>query len=132
MKTRFIKYLCVLFIPLLFSFTSQDDTLHLHSDDKKLFYYHSEWYSCAKTGRDLLKNKKQLLHAIEWIDHSLDLDINTLNLEIKGDYYLKVGDLLSAIEQYKKALKVNSTQYCLEEDFKRIEKKLAKLNRKKE
>ncbi|OHX68163.1 hypothetical protein NH26_18330 [Flammeovirga pacifica] len=119
----------LLLLPFLFSFTTQDDTLKLNNGNNKLFY-NQEWYHCAKTAKDLLNDNDQMVLALEWIDQSLDLDINSVNLEIKGDYYWKTGDIFSAIEQYKKALRVKSLKYCMDKDFKRIKKKLAKLNKK--
>ncbi|WP_157491347.1 hypothetical protein [Flammeovirga sp. SJP92] len=73
--------------------------------DKKLTD-ESEWLYYAESAKERILNNENLQDALELIDHSLDLQVNSTNLEIKGDYYIKIGDLDNAFEQYQKAIEL--------------------------
>ncbi|NME69191.1 hypothetical protein [Flammeovirga aprica] len=66
----------------------------------------SDWLYYAESAKERIINNENLQDALELIDQSLDLQVNSTNLEIKGDYYTKVGDLNNAFEQYQKAIEL--------------------------
>ncbi|WP_281614480.1 tetratricopeptide repeat protein [Flammeovirga sp. SubArs3] len=129
MNYRSLYLLLISVLPLLCSFDFQDDTLKDNSkrERKSKLIHHGKWYFFANNAKECLDDKNKIQEALEWIDHSLDIEINHLNLEIKGDYYVKIGDLQEAIIHYQKAILFDKEEYDEEKDKKRVQKKLTRI-----
>ncbi|MBD0403756.1 MULTISPECIES: hypothetical protein [unclassified Flammeovirga] len=116
MKHRVSLLLLLPLIVSLFSFSpvksdfplsSKNDTTKQDKERRKdKLSDESEWLFYAESAKQRILKNENLQDALELIDQSLDLQINPINLEIKGDYYTKMGDLNSAFEQYQKAIQL--------------------------
>lgn len=133
MKYRVIALLFILFSITLISFIPvTPDTLlpktskHQNQDKEKKkekLSKESDWLYYAETAKERIQQNQNLQDALELIDHSLDLQVNAINLEIKGDYYTRIGDLSNAFKQYQKAI-----QICIFDIYQK--RKLSKLQEK--
>lgn len=116
MKSRVFSSLIILFSILLFSCAPiESDALFPKSINRKeqdkegknkKLTSEKDWLYYAETAKNCINSNQNLHDALELIDHSIDLQINPINLEIKGDYYIKIGDLNNAFSQYKKAIEL--------------------------
>ncbi|AZQ62984.1 hypothetical protein EI427_12255 [Flammeovirga pectinis] len=109
MKYRVIKHLFLSFTLIFILFTSSTlsaSTHHGKQDkvtSKKNNSEKEEWLHYANSARQCIETSN-LMDALELIDISIEINKNSTNLEIKGDYYTSMGNLTKAFEHYQLAI----------------------------
>ncbi len=65
-----------------------------------------DWETYAKSAQICIEKNINMKEAFTWINHSIEIKESTMNLTIKGDYYLKNKLPRKAMEQYLKAIEL--------------------------
>ncbi|MBB6459927.1 hypothetical protein [Flammeovirga kamogawensis] len=109
MKYRVIKQLFLSFTLILLFLTSSlvsASIYHGKQDkvtSKKNTSEKEEWLHYANSAKQCIE-ASNLMDALELIDISIEINKNSTNLEIKGDYYTSMGNLTKAFEHYQLAI----------------------------
>ena len=103
----FISYSLCSFSPIKPELLVNLNNKNNHQDEKRKrekMPSEGDWQLYAESAREIIDANRNLQDALELIDLSIDLQINSVNLELKGDYYTKMGDLNNAFELYQRAI----------------------------
>ncbi len=65
-----------------------------------------DWHTLAESAEKLMRNKKNLKEANEWIDRSIEIKETTYNHTLKGDYFVAVKMPDKALDYYVKAMQL--------------------------
>ncbi|NME69469.1 hypothetical protein [Flammeovirga aprica] len=69
----------------------------------------NDWETYKKAALLSINWNADLELAKEWIDTSISIEENAENLEVLGDYYVRVGDTEKGLATYMKALSTDIT-----------------------
>ena len=83
-----------------------------------------DWKTLNKSAKFLIKKNIHMDEALAWLEKSISIKKNTENLELLGDYYVKIGNnrqaMISYIEVIKFGKAKNANFYTLD-----LEQKIA-------
>ncbi len=65
-----------------------------------------DWHTLAESAEKLMRKKKNLKEANEWIDKSISIKETSYNTTLKGDYYYALQMPDKALEYYVKAMQL--------------------------
>ena len=65
-----------------------------------------DWHTLAESAEKLMRNKKNLKEANEWIDRSIEIKATSFNYTLKGDYFVAVKMSDKALDYYVKAMQL--------------------------
>ncbi|KXX70732.1 M48 family metallopeptidase [Flammeovirga sp. SJP92] len=89
----------------------------------------NDWATYTKAASLAINWNADLELAKEWIDTAISIDENAENLEVLGDYYVRLGNTEKALETYMKALSTDIT--TIEKDLRdSIQRKVLVYGRK--
>lgn len=69
-----------------------------------------DWKTLAKSAEVCFRKNENTTEALEWIDKSIEIYKNPMNLEIKGDYYASANKKADALALYSEAIQIGKDQ----------------------
>lgn len=69
-----------------------------------------DWKTLAESAKVCFKKGENVEQALQWIDKSIEINKDPMNLEIKGDYYSATGAKEEALKLYSEAITVGKAQ----------------------
>lgn len=64
-----------------------------------------DWKTLTKSAKYLIKKNIHMDEALTWLEKSITIKKNTENLELLGDYYVKIGNNRQAMISYIEVIK---------------------------
>ena len=83
-----------------------------------------DWHTLAESAEKLMRNKKNLKEANEWIDRSIEIKETAYNHTLKGDYFQAVKMPEKALKYYVKAMQL-AQEENKDADLSSIQQKVA-------
>ncbi|WP_044203283.1 hypothetical protein [Flammeovirga sp. OC4] len=89
----------------------------------------NDWETYTKAALLSINWNADLALAKEWIDTAISIDENAKNLEVLGDYYVRLGQTDKALATYMKALSTDTVK-IEKENRESIQRKIMLYGRK--